>query len=162
MLDLNYSLRVTDTIYNNLNSMNEQRASRWDLETQVSSIVDCHSTLLFSDNKYNINLTDTLRERDALTEVVYPRLRDYCRENYGLEFQVGIGSLVMKLYLIENSHAHAHTHTHTHTEREREREREERWLGCKDQTHFNQFSLYGYSLQCDLYLILCWLLFLGC
>ncbi|XP_019381394.1 PREDICTED: NACHT and WD repeat domain-containing protein 2 [Gavialis gangeticus] len=32
--------------------------------------------------------TDTIAERNALREHVYPKLREFCRENYGLEFQV--------------------------------------------------------------------------
>ncbi|KFW04553.1 Leucine-rich repeat and WD repeat-containing protein KIAA1239, partial [Eurypyga helias] len=32
--------------------------------------------------------TDTIAERSALREHVYPKLREFCRENYGLEFQV--------------------------------------------------------------------------
>ncbi|NXL63990.1 NWD2 protein, partial [Chordeiles acutipennis] len=31
---------------------------------------------------------DTVAERNALREHVYPKLREFCRENYGLEFQV--------------------------------------------------------------------------
>ncbi|CAF3372692.1 unnamed protein product [Rotaria sp. Silwood1] len=31
--------------------------------------------------------SDTLCERDSLIESVFPRLKDYCREKYGLEFQ---------------------------------------------------------------------------
>ncbi|XP_028943150.1 NACHT and WD repeat domain-containing protein 2 [Antrostomus carolinensis] len=31
---------------------------------------------------------DTIAERNALREHVYPKLREFCRENYGLEFQV--------------------------------------------------------------------------
>lgn len=34
---------------------------------------------------------DTEAERNALKEHVYPKLRDFCRENYGIEFQVGGG-----------------------------------------------------------------------
>ena len=32
---------------------------------------------------------DMVHERNALVENVYPRLREYAREKYGLEFQVG-------------------------------------------------------------------------
>ena len=28
-------------------------------------------------------------ERNALMEHVYPKLKDFCRDKYGLEFQVG-------------------------------------------------------------------------
>uniref|UniRef100_A0A2K5YKH8 Uncharacterized protein n=1 Tax=Mandrillus leucophaeus TaxID=9568 RepID=A0A2K5YKH8_MANLE len=34
------------------------------------------------------NPEDTGAERQALRENVYPKLREFCRENYGLEFQV--------------------------------------------------------------------------
>nr|XP_060633820.1 NACHT and WD repeat domain-containing protein 2 isoform X1 [Anolis sagrei ordinatus] len=34
------------------------------------------------------NPEDTVAERSALREHVYPKLREFCRENYGLEFQV--------------------------------------------------------------------------
>ena len=32
--------------------------------------------------------TDMLMERNTLMEFVYPRVREYCRERYGIEFQV--------------------------------------------------------------------------
>lgn len=35
-----------------------------------------------------LSTTDTGAERQALRENVYPKLREFCRENYGLEFQV--------------------------------------------------------------------------
>ena len=31
-----------------------------------------------------------LMERNTLMEFVYPRVREYCRERYGIEFQVPI------------------------------------------------------------------------
>ncbi|KAH9495510.1 hypothetical protein Btru_013102 [Bulinus truncatus] len=31
--------------------------------------------------------TDTVTERDAFVETVYPRLRSYCRDKYGMELQ---------------------------------------------------------------------------
>ena len=34
--------------------------------------------------------TDMLMERNTLMEFVYPRVREYCRERYGIEFQVPI------------------------------------------------------------------------
>ena len=33
-------------------------------------------------------ILDTLTERDSLIENIFPKLKDYCREKYGLEFQV--------------------------------------------------------------------------
>ncbi|KPP75139.1 hypothetical protein Z043_105635 [Scleropages formosus] len=35
-----------------------------------------------------VPVSDTEAERNALKEHVYPKLRDFCRENYGIEFQV--------------------------------------------------------------------------
>jgi len=35
-----------------------------------------------------IYILDTTLERNALMENVYPKLKEYLRENYGLEFQV--------------------------------------------------------------------------
>ena len=32
--------------------------------------------------------TDTREERNYLMENVYPKLKDYCKQKYGLEFQV--------------------------------------------------------------------------
>ena len=34
--------------------------------------------------------TDMLMERNTLMEYVYPKIKDYCRERHGLEFQVRI------------------------------------------------------------------------
>ena len=34
--------------------------------------------------------TDMLMERNTLMEFVYPRVREYCRERYGIEFQVDV------------------------------------------------------------------------
>ena len=36
--------------------------------------------------------TDMLMERNTLMEYVYPKIREYCREKHGLEFQVKIKS----------------------------------------------------------------------
>jgi len=33
-------------------------------------------------------LVDTKEERNALMERVYPKLSEFCRDNYGMEFQV--------------------------------------------------------------------------
>ena len=32
--------------------------------------------------------TDMLMERNTLMEYVYPKIKEYCREKHGLEFQV--------------------------------------------------------------------------
>ena len=34
--------------------------------------------------------TDMLMERNTLMEYVYPKIKEYCREKHGLEFQVPI------------------------------------------------------------------------
>jgi len=39
---------------------------------------------------YILLCLDTLSERDSLIESVFPKLKDYCREKYSLEFQVCI------------------------------------------------------------------------
>ena len=36
--------------------------------------------------------TDMLMERNTLMEYVYPKIKEYCREKHGLEFQVNIPS----------------------------------------------------------------------
>ena len=36
----------------------------------------------------NLKKIDTHDERDYLIQFIYPRLRSYCREKYGMEFQV--------------------------------------------------------------------------
>lgn len=38
--------------------------------------------------------TDTLAERDSLIENVFPKLKDYCRQQYGLELQVSFTSIL--------------------------------------------------------------------
>ena len=35
-----------------------------------------------------LTFADTTLERNALMRNVYPRLKDFCREKHGLEFQV--------------------------------------------------------------------------
>ena len=37
--------------------------------------------------------TDMLMERNTLMEYVYPKIKEYCRERHGLEFQVSKGKL---------------------------------------------------------------------
>ena len=44
-------------------------------------------SLSITRGKSNSDL-DTLTERDSLIENIFPKLKDYCREKYGLEFQV--------------------------------------------------------------------------
>lgn len=45
---------------------------------------------------------DTEAERNALKEHVYPKLREFCRENYGIEFQV-TGCVPLGLPLIQST-----------------------------------------------------------
>ena len=45
-------------------------------------------------------LSDTTVERNALMADVYPRLKEYCRERHGLEFQVSLKSFCLYMYLI--------------------------------------------------------------
>lgn len=45
--------------------------------------------------------TDTIAERRALREHVYPKLREFCRENYGLEFQVGFVVLILYYFILK-------------------------------------------------------------
>ena len=42
--------------------------------------------------------TDMLMERNTLMEYVYPKIKEYCREKHGLEFQV---SSIMILFNME-------------------------------------------------------------
>lgn len=56
------------------------------------------------DNYIFFPIADTIAERSALREHVYPKLREFCRENYGLEFQVGFVVLSLALlFLVINS-----------------------------------------------------------
>ena len=46
--------------------------------------------------------TDMLMERNTLMEYVYPKIKEYCREKHGLEYQVwtfssGMGHALSKL-----------------------------------------------------------------
>ena len=38
--------------------------------------------------------TDMLMERNTLMEYVYPKIKDYCREKHGLEFQVRFNIII--------------------------------------------------------------------
>ena len=42
--------------------------------------------------------TDMLMERNTLMEYVYPKIKEYCREKHGLEFQVISNILVFTLF----------------------------------------------------------------
>ena len=46
------------------------------------------STTAFSLISLFFSCLDTTAERDSLIECVFPKLKNYCRENYGFEFQV--------------------------------------------------------------------------
>ena len=43
--------------------------------------------------------TDMLMERNTLMEYVYPKIKEYCREKHGLEFQVPIA---FKYFFLEH------------------------------------------------------------
>lgn len=43
--------------------------------------------------------TDMVVEKNLLLTEVYPKLKDYCREQYGLEFQV---RQIVKIVIFEN------------------------------------------------------------
>ncbi|NWR69028.1 NWD2 protein, partial [Centropus unirufus] len=47
-----------------------------------------NSVRIYLVNYIFFSNSDTIAERSALREHVYPKLREFCRENYGLEFQV--------------------------------------------------------------------------
>ena len=53
--------------------------------------------------------TDMLMERNTLMEFVYPKIKEYCREKHGLEFQV-ISSFLISLLSIHMSFLAQHIH----------------------------------------------------
>ena len=65
--------------------MNEKTVDRimagylTDLPTVSSKVVRIFTSSTF---------TDMLMERNTLMEFVYPKIKEYCREKHGLEFQV--------------------------------------------------------------------------
>ena len=66
-----------------------------DLPDVRSKVVRVFISSTFSGTNHTLLQTsshpthlDTLAERDSLIENVFPKLKDYCREKYGLEFQV--------------------------------------------------------------------------
>ena len=65
--------------------MNEKTVDRimagclTDLPTVSSKVVGIFTSSTF---------TDMLMERNTLMEFVYPKIKEYCREKHGLEFQV--------------------------------------------------------------------------
>ena len=46
----------------------------------------------FNTKPVSSTFTDMLMERNTLMEYVYPKMKEYCREKHGLEFQVGLGN----------------------------------------------------------------------
>ena len=42
----------------------------------------------FNTKPVSSTFTDMLMERNTLMEYVYPKMKEYCREKHGLEFQV--------------------------------------------------------------------------
>ena len=51
--------------------------------------------------------TDMLMERNTLMEYVYPKIKEYCREKHGLEFQVRI-FFTLKAYFRTLNSAYFH------------------------------------------------------
>ena len=43
--------------------------------------------------------TDMLMERNTLMEYVYPKIKDYCREKHGLEFQVRLSKIIKGAFM---------------------------------------------------------------
>ena len=43
--------------------------------------------------------TDMLMERNTLMEYVYPKMKEYCREKHGLEFQVNIQHIFRQIMI---------------------------------------------------------------
>ena len=43
--------------------------------------------------------TDMLMERNTLMEYVYPKIKEYCREKHGLEFQVYLKLVQFSMYI---------------------------------------------------------------
>ena len=56
----------------------------------LDSCLTLHRSFLSS------TFTDMLMERNTLMEYVYPKMKEYCREKHGLEFQVWIQDLDFK------------------------------------------------------------------
>ena len=46
--------------------------------------------------------TDMLMERNTLMEYVYPKIKEYCREKHGLEFQVSVSVIINCIRLLKN------------------------------------------------------------
>lgn len=76
---------------------NARKATRisQNAELFLSRSRSCSYMLCIRSNSLHMFMTpsfflspDTEAERNALKEHVYPKLRDFCRENYGIEFQV--------------------------------------------------------------------------
>jgi hypothetical protein len=67
---------------------------KFDQKSFVSLLVrrflvsNCKLNQLLRLKKSMLLYVDTLSERDSLIDNVFPKLKDYCREKYGLEFQV--------------------------------------------------------------------------
>jgi hypothetical protein len=49
-----------------------------------------HTICVINVDSVLCDVADTKEERNALMQHVYPKLAEYCRNNYGLEFQVSI------------------------------------------------------------------------
>ena len=62
---------------------------------QCATLESCKSVKFYAKLLVNyminivcISVADTTEERNLLIEEVYPKLKEYCRNKYGLEFQV--------------------------------------------------------------------------
>ena len=69
-----------------------------DLPTVSSKVVRIFTSSTF---------TDMLMERNTLMEFVYPKIKEYCREKHGLEFQVCKGDFLQHIVgTIQNNPKH--------------------------------------------------------
>ena len=53
--------------------------------------------------------TDMLMERNTLMEYVYPKIKEYCREKHGLEFQVPIAFQILCSQTLRDEMTNDHT-----------------------------------------------------
>jgi hypothetical protein len=52
------------------------------------ALTESKRSLLITSPFCDFMLSDTTLERNFLMENVYPKIKEYCRERHGLEFQV--------------------------------------------------------------------------
>ena len=53
--------------------------------------------------------TDMLMERNTLMEYVYPKIKEYCREKHGLEFQVPVAFKLFCYRVLRDEMTYDHT-----------------------------------------------------